>query len=53
MAYNHKEIATKEARLTSGHRMCAGCGAPAVARMILKALSQLFESMDNTEIYDC
>jgi len=38
MAYNHKEVAAQEARLTSGHRMCAGCGAPAVARMILKAL---------------
>ena len=39
MAYNHKEVAAnKPSRLTSGHRMCAGCGAPAVARMILKAL---------------
>lgn len=38
MAYNHKEIATKESRLTSGHRMCAGCGAPVVAKMVLKAL---------------
>ena len=38
MAYNHKEVASREARLTSGHRMCAGCGAPAVARMILKAV---------------
>ena len=29
MAYNLKEImATKPSRLTSGHRMCAGCGAP-------------------------
>ena len=39
MAYNHKEVAAnKPSRLTSGHRMCAGCGAPAVARMIFKAL---------------
>ncbi len=38
MAYNHKEVATIPSRLTSGHRMCAGCGAPAVARMILKAV---------------
>ena len=30
MAYNHKEVAARPARLTSGHRMCAGCGAPAV-----------------------
>ena len=39
MAYNMKEVvAEKPARFTSGHRMCAGCGAPPVARMILRAL---------------
>lgn len=39
MAYNMKEIvAEKTSRFTSGHRMCAGCGAPPVARMILRAL---------------
>ncbi len=39
MAYNLKEImATKPSRLTSGHRMCAGCGAPPVVRMVLRAL---------------
>ena len=39
MAYNHKEIiANRPSRFTSGHRMCAGCGAPPVARMILRAL---------------
>ena len=39
MPYNLKEIiATKESRLTSGHRMCAGCGAPVVTRMVLRAL---------------
>ena len=39
MAYNHKEvIANTPSRLTSGHRMCAGCGAPPVARMILRAV---------------
>ena len=39
MAYNHKEIiANRPSRLTSGHRMCAGCGAPPVARMILRAV---------------
>ena len=38
MAYNLKEImATKPSRLTSGHRMCAGCGAPPIARMVLRA----------------
>lgn len=41
MAYNLKEVvANKPARLTSGHRMCAGCGAPPVARMILRALKE-------------
>ena len=39
MAYNHKNIMVdRPSRLTSGHRMCAGCGAPAVARMILRAV---------------
>ena len=39
MPYNHKEVAAnRPSRLTSGHRMCAGCGAPAVARMILRAV---------------
>ena len=37
--YNVKEIvATKPSRFTAGHRMCAGCGAPPVARMILRAV---------------
>lgn len=38
MAYNIKEVAKKPDRLTGGHRMCAGCGAPVVVRQILKAL---------------
>lgn len=39
MAYNLQEVmVNKPSRLTSGHRMCAGCGAPGVARMILRAL---------------
>ena len=39
MAYNLKQIvAEKPARFTAGHRMCAGCGAPVVGRMILRAL---------------
>ena len=39
MAYNLKEImANRPSRLTSGHRMCAGCGAPASIRMVLRAL---------------
>jgi len=39
MPYNLKEtIAERPSRLASGHRMCAGCGAPIVARMILRAV---------------
>ena len=41
MAYNVKEvIANKPSRFTAGHRMCAGCGAPPVARMVLRALKE-------------
>ena len=37
--YNVKEIvADKPSRFVAGHRMCAGCGAPPVARMILRAV---------------
>ena len=39
MSYNLKEVmANKPSRLTPGHRMCAGCGAPPVVRMILRAV---------------
>ena len=39
MAYNLKDVmANKPSRLTPGHRMCAGCGAPPVVRMILRAV---------------
>ena len=39
MAYNVKEVvANKPSRFTPGHRMCAGCGAPPVARHIMRAL---------------
>ena len=41
MAYNLKEVvANKKPHFTSGHRMCAGCGAPPVARMIMRALHE-------------
>ena len=40
MAYNLKEVVQKEARLVSGHRMCAGCGAPPAVRSILRALKE-------------
>jgi len=36
--YRLKEVATRPERLTGGHRMCAGCGAPVVIRHILKAI---------------
>ena len=38
MAFNLKQEAKKPERLTGGHRMCAGCGAPVVVRGILRAL---------------
>ena len=39
MAYNVKEVvANKPSRFTAGHRMCAGCGAPPIARHIMRAL---------------
>lgn len=41
MVYNLKEVmANKPSRLTAGHRMCAGCGAPPIVRMILRALHE-------------
>ena len=37
--YDLKQVtAEKPSRFSAGHRMCAGCGAPIVARMILRAL---------------
>ena len=38
MAYNLKEAIQKPNRLASGHRMCAGCGAPVVVNAILRGL---------------
>ena len=41
MAYNLKEVvANKPSRFSEGHSMCAGCGAPVVARHILRALKE-------------
>ena len=41
MPYNVKEIvANKPSRFTKGHRMCAGCGAPPITRMVLRALKE-------------
>ena len=37
--YNVKEVvANRPSRYVSGHRMCSGCGAPPVTRMILRAV---------------
>jgi pyruvate ferredoxin oxidoreductase beta subunit len=36
-ALSLKELSRKEDLLTHGHRMCAGCGAPTVVKMILMA----------------
>ena len=39
MPYNVKDVvANKPSRFTAGHRMCAGCGAPPAARMVMRAL---------------
>lgn len=40
MAYNLKEVVTNKVRFTSGHRMCAGCGAPPIIRTILRAVKE-------------
>jgi len=40
MAYNFKESLMKKQRLTNGHRMCAGCGAPVVVNAVLRALKE-------------
>ncbi|MBC2855086.1 pyruvate ferredoxin oxidoreductase [Cetobacterium sp. 2A] len=38
MPYNFKTEMNKPERLTGGHRMCAGCGAPVAVRGVLRAL---------------
>ncbi len=35
-----KELSEKEDRLTSGHRLCAGCAAPIIVRQILTAIDE-------------
>ena len=40
MAYQFKEAMSKPERLTGGHRMCAGCGAPIAVRGVLRALKE-------------
>ena len=36
--YNIKDVINKQSRFVSGHRMCAGCGAPPAIRQVLRAL---------------
>lgn len=40
MGYNLKQEMNKPERLASGHRMCAGCGAPVAVRGVLRALKE-------------
>lgn len=40
MALKLKELAQKEERFTSGHRLCAGCGAPVAIRQVLMAIDE-------------
>ncbi len=40
MAYNLKEAIQKPNRFVSGHRMCAGCGAPVVVNAVLRGLKE-------------
>lgn len=40
MAYNFKNEMAKPERLASGHRMCAGCGAPVAVRGVLRAMNE-------------
>lgn len=40
MGYKFKEEMNKPERLASGHRMCAGCGAPIAVRSVLRALKE-------------
>ena len=40
MPYNLKEVVKKPNRLVSGHRMCAGCGAPVIVNSVLRALKE-------------
>jgi pyruvate ferredoxin oxidoreductase beta subunit len=40
MAINLRELALKGEKLTSGHRLCAGCGASIIVRMVLNSAEQ-------------
>lgn len=35
-----KELSSREDRLTGGHRMCPGCGAPIIVRQVLMAVKE-------------
>ena len=40
MTYSLKDMVNKKSRFVSGHRMCAGCGAPPIVRTVLKTLKE-------------
>src|SRR3712207_8969429 len=40
-----RELTNVQDRLASGHRMCAGCGAPMVAKWVLKAIKPKDEAV--------
>lgn len=40
MAINLRELALKGEKLTSGHRLCAGCGASIITRMVLNSAEE-------------
>jgi len=40
MPVNIKELSRKEDRLSSGHRLCAGCGASIIVRQVLLAIDK-------------
>ncbi len=43
--YDFKEAMSRPERLSGGHRMCAGCGAPVAVRGILRALNPEDQAM--------
>ena len=46
-----KELAKRPERLTSGHRLCAGCGAPIAIRLILAAADKPVVAANATDVW--
>ena len=40
MSYNFKKELSKPERFSSGHRLCAGCGAGITARAMMRAVNE-------------